>query len=340
MLHRSSISTILRPGQTRGWFWAHELSAAKRAGAVDTFDCEKWISYMACSCLPPLRAVEKLYRKRLAVGKNTPGGKALKLVYNSVYGKCCQSAGNPKFANAIYASLITAGCRTMMLDAIATHPNGIRDLVMCATDGIYFTTPHPNLNLDPEGLGMWDQAIKTNLTLLMPGVYWDDTTRQALARNLEVKLKSRGIAARDLSLAVPRFDDQWESWTPGEAHPSTWPHLSIPLAFSLLSAKSAAHRGKWELAGTVDRNARRLLSAFPGAKRHVTGLTHVEGRWESRCRRPEDGWIELSTGHKRPLELATLPYQKSFGMVAESEYVTPGGSDADMIREAILEGNI
>src|SRR5690606_895113 len=107
------------------------------------------------------------------VGKNSSHGKAYKLIYNSAYGKMAQSIGNPKYSNPIYASLITTGCRTMITHAIATHPKKTKDLLMVATDGVYFRSPHPSLEIDKSRLGAWDESIKRNLTLFMPGIYWD-----------------------------------------------------------------------------------------------------------------------------------------------------------------------
>jgi hypothetical protein len=86
-----------------------------------------------------------------------------------------QSVGQPKYANAVYASLITAGCRCMILDAIATHPLRT-EAVMIATDGIYFTAPHPGLPLSNQ-LGDWETKSLNNLMLFKPGTYWDDETR-------------------------------------------------------------------------------------------------------------------------------------------------------------------
>ena len=93
--------------------------------------------YHPCSHGKPLAGLAELFQQRLRVGKSTPHGIGLKLTYNSAYGKFAQSIGTPVFANPVYASLITAGVRAMICDAIATHPNHTDDLLMIATDAVY-----------------------------------------------------------------------------------------------------------------------------------------------------------------------------------------------------------
>jgi len=143
--HRTSKGRISRPLQTTGWHWWHEIEAAYRAGLIKEIEIHEYVSYDPCSCGRVLSSIESMYEQRLRIGKKTPQGRAYKLVYNSAYGKFAQSIGQPKFSNPIYASLITAGCRTLILDAIASHPEGFHAVTMVATDGVYFRTAHPTL---------------------------------------------------------------------------------------------------------------------------------------------------------------------------------------------------
>lgn len=264
MLHRSSKHRILRPHHTKGWYWAHELAAAIRAGIVDTVEIEKYIRYQPCDCPGPYETeMPKLYTERLRAGKNSPEGKAYKLLYNSAYGKHAQSIGNPRFANSVYASLITAGCRTMILDAIATHPTGTESLLMVATDGVYFRKPHPTLDISPSELGRWDYAPKENLTLFMPGLYWDDTTRERILKGESPKLKSRGISAQDLVSRIQDLDSQFDAMKgTGE-----WPGMQIPIRFQMVSGTQALARHDWNTAGTVVRDPIKIISSNPHTKR-------------------------------------------------------------------------
>lgn len=326
--------TIARPLVAEGWYWEHELAAAHAAGLLDTWEVQdRWGYRTGCentNCIPLNAAIPAIYQRRLQTGKNTPHGKALKIIYNSAYGKMAQSVGTPKFANPIYASLITSHARTQILNAIASHPTKASSLVMVATDGIYFREPHPTLDIHPERLGAWDAKEKQNLTLFMPGVYWDDTSRARIAAGQTPALKSRGINAKDLTSNIARIDgtfhqDEW--WKCGE-----WPQFDITLGFNMVSAKLAITRGAWNTAGQIAwRNDQphspqiRTISSNPDAKRSS------QPRYSD-----HNGDIRLS-----PYPLATpdgrsVPYDGTFGMVTEECGISPDGECIDLIAQAIL----
>jgi hypothetical protein len=268
MLHRTPRGTILRPHHTAGWYWWHELDAAIGAGLIDNVQVHEHVVYDKCACLPPLRMIKELFELRKQVGKNTPLGKALKLLYNSVYGKCAQSVGNPRYSNPIWASLITSWTRTRILDAIATHPTGTRDILMVATDGVYFRTPHPNLPISKDELGKWEAQEKYNLTLFMPGMYWDDKTRDGLKDGQAPKLKSRGVSAYALGMRISDIDRQFN-----DIHQTdTWPVIDLPINMQIITPGQAIQRHNWELAGHVIQSTPadpivRSINANPVTKR-------------------------------------------------------------------------
>ncbi len=286
MMHRRPNRGVLRPRHTEGWFWAHELAAATAAGLVDRVHIGEAHHYAPCDCPPPIAAIRGLNQGRLALGKETPAGKARKLIYNSAYGKFTQSVGEPKYGNAIYASLITAGCRVRILDAIAAHPRHARDLLMVATDGVVFGSPHPALDIDPSRLGAWTAGEYRNLSLFMPGVYWDDVSRETLDGG---HLKTRGINSRDLGARLRVIDRAWERFDN-----DGWPRLVIPIGFQLVSPKQALARGKWDTCGTVHTQGHRIISADPEQKR-----------------------VGAGPGRSKPYEScpegASLPYDGMFG---------------------------
>lgn len=313
--HRESKETILRPLVTIGTYWLHELQAAKRAGVVSSYKTLNKVGYKGCKCPPPVRGVADLYQQRLDVGKNTVHGKACKGTYNSMYGKFAQSMGEPKFANAVYASLITAGCRTMILDAIATHPVGTRDVVMVATDGVYFRSPHPGLDIDGSKLGAWDECTLTGMTILKPGVYWSDRDRKAVKANEGLKLKSRGISARDLALRMEEFDELFCDWAPDKP----WPKLTIDIAFRVTGPRVALMRNKWDTCGASVRDDTVVVNSNPVLKRDISHMELRDGAW---CSRP---YVVPPSQN-----LASLPYRKEFGMQdldpVEHAIITPDGS--------------
>lgn len=293
-LHRRGDGRIFRPQSTRGYYWQRETDAAIRAGLIDTADITEWREYEPCDCPPPLRGVRGLYDQRVRAGKNTSAGKAYKLVYNSMYGKFAQSIGYPKYANGIYASLITSGCREMILDAIASHPQGAAALVMVATDGVFFRTEHPNLPLGGE-IGEWEQGTRENLTLFKPGVYWDDNARARMARGENPGFKARGISARQFGRHLENIDAVFRGWTAGH---TDFPIVRYSTTFSMISPLQALQRGDWRLAGQVLHDVELTQSADPAGKR--TGL------WQ-------DGDIWRSSPYPDAPEEESMPYNKDFG---------------------------
>lgn len=300
MLHREADGTICRPQETRGWFWVDEVRAAADAGLIDYVDVDHGWEYVPCNCPPPLAAIADLYGHRLAVGKNTAAGKAAKLIYNSAFGKLAQSVGNPRWANPIYASRITSVTRTAILRAVQAV--GTREVAMIATDGIYTFTEVPGLQRSETELGAWDSAVKRNACLHMPGVYWDDATREKLAAGSVFKLASRGVSARDLAKGLDELDRRW-----GAFDGSSWPTVRVPLDFSMITARQALARNRWELAGHVRTDDTKTLSGDPVTKR----------------RDPYRDGVFRTRPYGRGTTLDSVPYDGTLGM--PPDITTPDG---------------
>jgi len=318
MLHRCEDHSIRRPYSTVGWYWGDELHAAWRCGLIDKIDVMQAIAYRPCDCPAPLRGIAGLYEERLRVGKNTPAGKAYKLMYNSAYGKFAQSVGNPKYGNAFYASRITSGCRTMILDAITTHPEGTNAVVMVATDGVYFTGRHTGLHTGlhiGNALGEWEESSHDNLTLFKPGIYWDDKTRQKISEGKDPSFKARGINAKDFAGQLAEIDAHFSRWPehyPAERDPETtregwYPKVEFKSGFSMVTCQQALQRGKWFLAGSVG-STKLVQDADPISKRHSGYLDRETGIYWSRPFK--DG------GPRRE----SCPYDKRFGQPDPSEF--------------------
>jgi hypothetical protein len=326
MLHRDDSGNITRPHDTEGWYWLHELEAAIRARVIDTLEITEWWAYHPCDCPPPLAEVSGIYDLRLRVGKRTPLGIACKLVPNSLYGKFAQSVGSPEYGNPVYASLITSGCRAMILDAIATHPRGTRDVLMVATDGIYFHSPHPSLSCSSE-LGDWDSARKENLCLFKPGVYWDDAARASVAAGEAPVFKARGVNARDFGSKLQSVDDQFRELATTQPSRIDWPAVEFPVSFAMVSGLQALARGNWELAGTLVTEPTNRQSSDPSMKRSAW-------YWDGEL-------LRSRPGENYPYQ-PSVPYEKRFGMAdpfsdesKEIDGVTDDGYPGDLWKEAL-----
>lgn len=339
--YRTPKGRILRPRQTSGWYWGHEIAAAQRAGAASWIRVHEYWTYTPCKCPPPLRAIADLYDKRVEAGKNTPEGKAFKLVYNSVYGKLAQSVGYPKFSNAIYASLVTSGCRTQILDAIAKHPRKSQALLMVATDGVYFEEPHPKLTVG-KALGEWEVKKHENLCLHMPGIYWDDATRARLRDGKDSVLKARGIGPATLAKIIPGLDKLWDDYRqarPGRIMPNCWPVMTLPAGgYSIVSPKQALRRGKWEQCGR-DVPSPYVINADPHEKRALTVRYTDRYMWTQVIDPSVWPFNDPERASYMPPE--STPYEQKFGdeMAAEkeNEALDGDGYALDYVRE-LMQG--
>lgn len=322
--HRTKAGAIVYPQNTYGWYQLTEIEAAMNSGLIGRMEVDSIVyPTRLCNHPPPLAALADLFAQRLAVGKATPHGKALKLIYNSVYGKFAQSIGQPKYGNPIYASMITSSCRTRILQVIGEHD--LDALVMIATDGIYYTTPHPTMptpDTNVEHLGAWECTLKHNLTLFKPGVYWDDKARDAISEGYAAKLKSRGISAAALQDHINNIDTVFRQGD-GEM-----PTIVIRSPFNIVSPRLALARGKWDTCARVEYDLERTDRATIPPKR-VTPEHIAGGLYRShspRLRNPE-----------------SHPYDKRFGFdpdgqeLLTDEYYAPDGLAIQNSKLAILD---
>jgi hypothetical protein len=315
-LNRGSHGEIRRPVVTEGWYWLNELDSARKAGLISGYEFLEWVRYTPCECDPPLRGVADLYQTRLNVGKQSVLGIAAKLVYNSMYGKFAQSVGAAPYGNWVYASLITSGCRSMITDAIATHPRGDSAVLMVATDAVFFDSPHPGLPRSQK-LGEWDSKERSNLTLFKPGVYWDDAARKRISEGDSVGFKARGLNARDFAQHIGSIDERFLEVTGPETIPEFrirlysgphitadaekgWPDIVMKASFSMTTALQALNEGEWGRAGYVTTDLK---------------VTHTSEPWDKRERPYWDPVARrLRTVPRTVAEPVSAPYEKRYGL--------------------------
>lgn len=271
----------------RGWYWLREIEAAQKAIKGFKYDVIEAWRYEPPNDIKPFKEIRELYNFRREVGKNTPQGKAAKLSYNAPYGKLAQSIGQPPFANAFYASLITSGTRTKILEAVACHPKKSEAVAMIATDGIYFFERHPALDIDAEELGKWDEASKDGVTLFMPGFYyWAGSG-----------LRSRGCSADGFAQIRAEIGHAWEKALRSKAVIKSWPEFTVNQVFGFVTPALALARGKWETCGNLER-AEKRFSADPKNKRASARVV--------------DGVIR-SRPYRGDTSTESVAYDKSFG---------------------------
>lgn len=284
--YRDSKGNILRPSATRGWYWLGELDAANRAGLVNKSKTviHEWVEFTPCDHPAPFTEIEDLYYERLRVGKNSAAGLSIKLTNNSLYGKFAQSTGAAPYNNWLYASYITSHCRTQILDAIATHPRRSDAVLMVATDGICFDSPHPTLPISTK-LGEWEEKAYHDLCLFKPGVYWHREGKEAL-----LKVKSRGVPKKEFQEGIESVEYMFRVMLDKKSVPGdpvvvnqvlydsldlafeiksalSWPCFDVHVNFRMKSCKSALNEGVWERAATVQESVPIAQDSDPHSKR-------------------------------------------------------------------------
>lgn len=249
--YRDRHGAITHPQHGTGWYYGCEIIAAERLYPGSHHIRRGWKLIRKCDHVP-FAEVPNVYQQRLALGASA-AGIVLKLGLNSLYGKTAQSVGQPPFANYLWAGMITAGCRAMILLAMAVA--GPENVAGIATDAIY-TTREISLPSSPgKHLGEWDRSVSANgVLVIQPGItisYDEENTPT---------YKSRGMGKREFAGHAASAEKQWKQ-------------LGIHGSFRASSVrfigiKTALARGKYHTrCRWVPMSA--ALRFYPGIKRHV-----------------------------------------------------------------------
>lgn len=182
----------LRNGQ--GWYWSNELSEALalypdaiqvRGGYVLRQNCDH----------QPFEFINRYYNQRqLFIRDGNLAELIIKLGLNAAYGKLAQGVGYkdnpPKTQCLIWAGMITAGARAMILRAIRENPD---DVILVATDAVFKRSLATTLELNKDKLGAWKHKQADDLFIVTNGFY--------TYKNIDndtIKNATRGFSARDI----------------------------------------------------------------------------------------------------------------------------------------------
>lgn len=298
---RNKQGNIYYPKAGRGVYWSTEIRAAERAGTVCSFH-EGWIYENHCNCRW-FDFVDDYYEQRLRLGKSAKG-MVLKLAGNSIYGKLAQSIGYAPWANPVWAGLITAGCRAMLMDAYSQDPDGT---FMLATDGI-FCRKRLDLPISKK-LGEWEETHHpaNSMLIVQPGLYFCGEDA-----------KSRGVERGRIYGMRKLFEEKFIQYTVshGIAHP-------VPVPVELfITARMAMTRGKWQLAGRWEKTEREI--AYEWYPKRAEGLIFWEkpgGQSSARTYAPRG-----KKGHE------STPYARRIGgglrVASEDRYSDQGLRDS------------
>lgn len=182
---------IFYPSSGTGWYHAPEVLAARKAygDAIEILD--GWY-YKPLTDESPFSFIREMYQYRRELkDKKHAGEKVLKLGLNAIYGKLAQGHGFngklPPFQSYYWAGRITSGTRARLFDAATLAPE---QLVMIATDGIFFDSPAPNIECG-SSLGSWERSEFDQVFVAQAGVYYGYIDGEEVRR-------SRGFFAKEI----------------------------------------------------------------------------------------------------------------------------------------------
>lgn len=185
---------IIFPTNGYGFYHASEVRAAMALfpnciTVHETYLIETYCQQNSCdgvpfSFVPPYFAFRDELKKRGSQAQLT-----IKLGLNSLYGKTAQGVGfgdkKPPYQSYLWAGMITAGTRAMILDAIRQKPDSV---LWIACDGIVSTEPL-NVNCGDD-LGEWEDGTADSVFCVQTGVY-------EVVKDGEVTVRSRGFGKRE-----------------------------------------------------------------------------------------------------------------------------------------------
>jgi len=179
--------TLRYPLHGSGWYWSHEVSAARRLYGRQ-IKVRESIEFRPGCDERPFAFIEARYEERRKLKEaGDLREKIVKLGINSVYGKMAQQVGdNPPFQSFAWAGMTTAWTRARILDVIAENPDNV---ALISTDGIVV---HDTRSFTiGDGLGEWSVKPIDRILIVQPGVYWADYGDETLIR-------SRGFGRADI----------------------------------------------------------------------------------------------------------------------------------------------
>lgn len=249
-----------------------EILAAERLGFLKQWTLHQALIIELQKELPrPFSRVEKLYERRLTVGKKTPEGLAIKLILNSIFGKL-GTRYRYTYANPIYAALVTSSVRVAIMEAIATHPWGVDGLLRVETDAVFFVgKEHDTLPLSNK-LGEWEKTSYPGGVWSLASGQWGtlDGLKDADDGYTTEALKTRGFTLdaftatlRETILPALKSFTQHKQWDEER-------EVEIRERFLFLGLREAWHRNEIEHAGALllDANGKpetiRTLKLAPG----------------------------------------------------------------------------
>ena len=177
LFFRTRKGRIVYPPTTQNWYWQPEAELlVDCAGAGEFFDIREGYVWRGTD-EKPFSWVEERYNERLAIGKDSGGGRVIKLELNSLYGKMAERVGWYKPGDKIpshhqlqWAGYITSSTRAKLYRAYLQNPEAI---IAFETDALFSRAP---LDLPISSkLGDWSETTFDEILYVQSGFYFTDS---------------------------------------------------------------------------------------------------------------------------------------------------------------------
>lgn len=285
---------ILYPTNGSGWYHSSEVAAALRLypggirierSLVCTSKCPSDCASDPFGFIPRYFAYRNILKARGSQAQLT-----LKLGLNAMYGKCAQGVGfgekKPPFQSYLWAAMMTAGTRAMMLDCIRQNPDAI---IWTATDGIGSKV---RLQVDVGNeLGQWEERHADWAFCIQPGVY---------QYSIDGKVS---VATRGFGKSETNFDEIKAAYVKDPA----WGHFKYKTTRFCGLGASLARTDFWRYFGKWIEHERRVSfcpeKRYPDVELDEIGVPPIrllpqrapESQAESAPYTPKSQWSDMWT---------------------------------------------
>lgn len=293
---RTKDGVIMYPEMGKGWYWGFEINASIHQ---EFRVISQWSYRQECQC-QPFRFIRDVYAQRKALGKDGKGI-VLKLALNSLYGKMAQSIGYPKYANPIWASFITAYCRTQiqtLLHSTCSDEKACgKNVYMIATDALFTSEELPIE--ESEELGGYSKEVHPDgIFIVQPGLYFGTSGKGAKTRGVPL-----GLITNRESEFRENYKRMLDSYRIGDGD------VTIPMR-NFIGIRQAVHRRNMRIIGqwiesnrtisfdwTRKRNNQHIIPNQPFSD-HISTLPYLT-----------------------PPQECTTPYSKDIGGILELQHL-------------------
>lgn len=284
---------IYRPHTGEGWYHEVEIQAAQELPDYTITELE-WVAFVPGCDHKPFAFVQDTYDLRVSWGGDGRG-LALKVTLNSIYGVTADTLSvDSRYANIIWAGIITAGTRAKILRLIAEHGEQI---VSVATDGILSTSPVLGQRTKTLGELNYEGPIR-GVLLVQPGSYL-----AVEGPDPKKTIRNRGHALKDMRAIEAELRAQWRlhGWSAQVTYKRT---RFIPAKLALSRKDPLLVYGQWITEDVtlkftpsnrepVDEPGQHKRS-IPSA-RHITHmLRRYPEQWDMLCSAPYDRLVSIA----------------------------------------------